>query len=62
MGKFCYAEGLELVPRRFAIPKRNHWMFSRSDTVVTHVLYPASNSFEAKAKAERQGKRVINVL
>ncbi len=57
-----YPEGLEKVPQKFAICKRNDWILSRVDTVVTHVLYPMGNSYELKLNAERKGKKVINIV
>jgi len=33
-----YPEGLETVPKRFAISWRNKWMIEQSDIVVTYVL------------------------
>ncbi len=56
-----YPEGLEFVPRRFAICKRNDWMLSQSDVVITHAIFPVGNSIEMKKTAERKKKRVINI-
>ncbi len=57
-----YPEGLELVPRRFAICKRNEWILSRADVVVAHAPFSIGNSYQLKLKAERKGKKVINIL
>jgi hypothetical protein len=55
-------EGIETVPRRFAISFRNRWMIAQSDFVVTHVTnYIASGAAQFKALAEKQGKAVINL-
>ena len=56
-----YPEGLETVPRRFSLCKRNQWMLTHSDTLVCHVLFPGSNSAKLMEKARRSGKRVINL-
>ena len=56
-----YPEGLESVPRRFAIWKRNQWMLTHADTLVCHVLFSGSNSAKLMEKARRSGKRVINL-
>ena len=55
-------EGIETVPRRFAISFRNRWMIEQSDCVVTHVTnHIASGAAQFKALAEKQGKTVINL-
>ncbi|MBR3382626.1 MAG: hypothetical protein IKG85_06265 [Clostridia bacterium] len=55
-------EGIETVPRRFAISFRNRWMIAKSDFVVTHVTnHIASGAAQFKALAEKQGKTVINL-
>ena len=56
-------EGIENVPKRFAITYRNKWMLSRADYVVTHVnTHVASGAAQFKKLAEKQGKTVINIL
>ncbi len=55
-------EGIETVPRRFAISFRNRWMIAQSDFVVTHVTnHIASGAAQFKALSEKQGKTVINL-
>lgn len=55
-------EGIETVPRRFAISFRNRWMIEQSDCVVTHVTnHIASGAAQFKALAEKQGKTVVNL-
>ena len=55
-------DGIENVPRRFAISFRNKWMIAQSDYVVTHVTnHIASGAAQFKALAEKQGKTVINL-
>lgn len=55
-------EGIETVPRRFAISFRNRWMIEQSDCVVTHVTnHIASGAAQFKALAEKRGKTVINL-
>lgn len=38
-GETLYPEGLESVPRRFAIARRNDWTLRKSDTVVDYVCF-----------------------
>ena len=39
-------EGLETVPRRFAINHRNKWMLDKADIVVTYVTHPSSGAYK----------------
>ena len=54
-------DGLEAVPPRLAIYKRNEWMLSQADIVVTHVIHPAGGAAIFKEKAEKKNKTVINI-
>ena len=56
-----YPEGLETVPKRFAISYRNKWMIDQSDVVVTYVTRTYGGAAQFKAMAERQGKTVIEL-
>jgi len=54
--------GIETVPKRFAITYRNRWMIDRADFVVTYVNnHIASGAAQFKALAEQKGKAVINL-
>ena len=52
-------EGIEAVPRRFAINYRNKWMLNKSDTVVTYVTRPIGGAWEFKKLAENKQKTVL---
>ncbi len=55
-------DGLEKVPKRYAIDYRNKWMVNHSDYVVTYVTHDAgSGAAKFKALAEKHGKAVINL-
>ena len=56
-----YPEGLETVPKRFAIPWRNKWMIQQSDVVVTYVTRNFGGAAQFKALAERLNKHIINL-
>ena len=56
-----YPEGLETVPKRFAISYRNKWMIRQSDVVVTYVTHSFGGAAQFKEMAERQGKTVIEL-
>lgn len=54
-------DGIETVPKRFAISWRNKWMIDRSDIVVTYVTHNFGGASQFKDLAERKGKRVIEL-
>ena len=54
-------EGIETVPKRFAISYRNKWMLKRADVVVTYVTHNFGGAAQFKALAERQGKTIIEL-
>ena len=54
-------EGIEAVPKRFAISYRNKWMIQQSDIVVNYVTHTYGGAAQFKAMAERQGKMVIEL-
>ena len=56
-----YPDGLETVPLRFAIEKRNRILLDRADLVVTYVRYPFGGAAKFKALAARKGKEVIEL-
>lgn len=54
-------EGIETVPKRFAISYRNKWMIQQSDIVVTYVTHTYGGAWQFKEMAERLEKRVIEL-
>ena len=56
-----YPEGLETVPKRFAISRRNKWMIQQSDIIVTYVTHNFGGAAQFKEMAERQGRVAINL-
>ena len=56
-----YPEGLETVPKRFAISWRNKWMIQQSDVVVTYVTHSFGGASQFEVMAERLGKVLISV-
>ena len=57
-----YPEGLETVPKRFAISRRNEWMIQQSNVVVTYVAHPFGGAAQFKERAERKNKVVIDLF
>ena len=54
-------EGIETIPKRFAISWRNKWMIQQSDVVVTYVTHSFGGAAQFKEMAEKQSKTVIEL-
>mgnify|MGYP003426247351 FL=1 len=54
-------EGIETVPRRFAINYRNKWMLNKSDIVITYVTRNFGGAWEFKQIAERARKTLFEL-
>lgn len=54
-------EGIETIPKRFAISYRNKWMINQADVVVTYVTHSFGGAAQFKEMAERQGKTVVEL-
>lgn len=57
-----FPDGLETVPKRFAISKRNDWMLKHSDIAVCYVWKVTGGAAKFKEKAEKKWLRVIDLL
>ena len=57
-----FPDGLETVPKRFAISKRNEWMIQQSDYAVCYVHKITGGAAKFRDKAEKKGLQIINVL
>ena len=56
-----YPEGIELVPKRFAISWRNEWMLKKSEYVIGYIDHPFGGAYKFFEKARRQKKKVRNI-
>ena len=56
-----FPEGLEIAPPRFAVSRRNEWMLKQADFVVTYITHNWGGAAQYAEKAQRQGKRVLNL-
>ena len=57
-----YPEGLETVPKRFAISKRNDWMIQQSGFAVCYVYKITGGAAKFREKAEKKGLQIIDVF
>lgn len=54
-------EGIENVPKRFAISFGNNYMVNESDTVVCYITHDWGGAAQFVNKAEKKGKVIINL-
>ena len=59
--KTIYPQGLENIPKRFAIDKRNRWMLNNSSFVITYVNRITGGAYKFKCLAQKQNKTVIEL-
>ena len=57
-----YPAGLETVPPRYAILRRNQWMLQRSEAVISYVTRSGGGAAKFCEMACKQGKTVINLF
>lgn len=56
-----YPEGIESVPKRFAISWRNDWLINHSDYVICYTTHITGGAAKYVAKAKNKGKYIINL-
>ena len=54
-------EGIETVPRRFAIDHRNRWLAEHCDIAITYVVSPAGGAAKFRELARRKNKTIIEL-
>ena len=57
-----FPDGLESVPRKYAISKRNDWMIQQSAFAVCYVYKITGGAAKFREKAEKKGLRVVDVM
>lgn len=56
-----YPEGIECVPKRYAISHRNNWIVKQADMIVCYITHSYGGAAKFVKKAENKGKIVYNV-
>lgn len=56
-----FIEGMERVPKRFAISYRNEWMLKQADYVICFITRNCGGAAQFVSKADKQGKVIINL-
>ena len=56
-----YPEGIETVPKRFAINYRNKWLTEHSKIVITFVRRSYGGAAKFKKLAENKGREIIEI-
>lgn len=54
-----YPDGLETVPYRFAISRRNQWMAKHCDVVISYIENSFGGAYQACRAAQRAGKCIL---
>ena len=54
-------EGIETVPKRFAISWRNKWMIRQAQIIICYVAHGWGGAAQFVKCAESQGRRIINI-
>ena len=56
-----FPDGLESVPKKYAISKRNEWMIQHSSFAVCYVHKITGGAAKFREKAEKKGLQIIDV-
>lgn len=56
-----FPDGLESVPKRFAILKRNDWIIRQSDFLVCYVYKVTGGAVKCREKAANKGLKIIDL-
>jgi len=56
-----FPDGLELVPRRYAITHRNRWIVDASDTIIAYVTASYGGAYDALKYARQKHKTIVNL-
>ena len=56
-----YPEGMENVPKRYCIARRNDWMIEHSKYVICYVKHITGGATQIMKKAQRKNRIVINL-
>lgn len=57
-----YPDGLEYVPKKYAIPRANQAMVDRCDYLIAYVKYPFGGAFKCLNYARRKGIWITNIV
>ena len=57
-----FPDGLESVPKKYAISKRNEWMIQHSDYAVCYVHKITGGAAKFREKAEKRRLKILDVL
>ena len=61
-GDTLFPDGMENVPKKYAISKRNDWMIQHSDYAVCYVHKITGGASKFRDKAEKRRLQIIDVL
>lgn len=56
-----YPEGIECVPKKYAISYRNDWIVKKADMVICYITHNYGGASKFVEKARKKGKTVYNI-
>ncbi len=56
-----FPDGIESVPKKFRISRRNDWLIKNSQYVICYVSHITGGAFDFTQKAKKKGRTVINL-
>lgn len=56
-----FPEGIEVVPKRFAISWRNRWMIDHADYVICYTTHTWGGAVQFMSEAKRKQRKIINL-
>ena len=57
-----YSNGMEYVPKRFAISHRNDWMIKHSNFVICYIRNHFGGAYKCVEKAKRKKRIILNIF
>ena len=57
-----YPDGMEWIPKRFAISRRNYWMIEHSDFVICYIRHHFGGAYQFVEKAKKRKCVIINLF
>lgn len=56
-----YPEGIEYVPKKYAVSYRNDWIVRQADTVICYITHDFGGATKFVEKARKKGKTIYNI-
>ena len=57
-----FPEGIETVPKRFAIDLRNRWIVNHTDIIISYIDHSWGGAAKYVEKAKKRGATILNLI